>query len=141
MEFFATNRFSHSFNKLLAKKKKYGCLSGHLFKAFYNKADQELFEIGFRLNGNHPVARLLKIRIKSCGGNAKSEGFRLIAFVNLKERCFYFLDIYPKTGPFAKSNMKQPERKECLNELLDEKKQNALLKVYFNQQKKSIQLS
>jgi len=121
VDFFATNRLNKSINNLLSKTKNYGCILNHLFNAFNNKSDDDLFENGYRLNGNHPIARMLKLRVQSCGGNAKSEGFRVIVFVNKNTNKFYFLDIYPKKGPLAKSNMKKDERKNCLIELNEEK--------------------
>lgn len=95
VDFFATNRFNLSIINLLSKKKNYGCILKHLYTAFHDKSDEDLFEDGYRLNGNHPVARMLKLRVKSCGGNAKSEGFRVITFVHKEDNKFYFLDIYP----------------------------------------------
>ena len=80
----------------------------------------------------------MKVRVRSCGGNAKSEGFRLVVFVNKNENKYYFLDIYPKTGPLHKSNMKQTERKECLIELSVEKKNGTLIKINFNPNKKEM---
>ena len=141
MKFLATERFRQSFIKLGSIENKYGCISNHLYAELSNKTDDILFEVGFRLNRNHPVARLLKIRIKSCGSNAKSEGFRLIAFVNKNENKFYLLDIYPKLGPLAKSNMKTEERKECLIELKNEIKTNSLLEIVFDKRNERISLN
>ena len=138
MDFFTTNRFNESINKLLAKKKHYGCVLSHIYKRFSDATDEELFETGYRLNGNHPIARQMKVRVLSCGGNAKSEGFRLIVFVHKNDNKYYLLDIYPKTGPFNKSNMKKAERKLCLNELLKEQKNKQLFKVGFDKTKKTI---
>jgi mRNA-degrading endonuclease RelE of RelBE toxin-antitoxin system len=140
MIFFSTERFRQSFVKLISIENKYGCISNHLYAELSNKTDDVLFEIGFRLNGNHPIARLIKIRIKSCGGKAKSEGFRLIAFVNKNENKFYLLDIYPKLGPLAKSNMKTEERKECLIELKNEKINKSLFEVVFDNKTKKIRI-
>ncbi|KAB2858914.1 MAG: hypothetical protein F9K09_04260 [Flavobacteriales bacterium] len=140
MDFFATNRFNESVNKLIAKKKHYGCALSHIYKQFYNKTDSELFDDGYKLNGNHPIARQMKVRVLSCGGNAKSEGFRLIVFVHKDDEKYYLLDIYPKTGPFNKSNMKKDERKLCLEELLTEKKNNTLFTITFDNKKKTIVL-
>lgn len=138
MDFFATNRFNESINKLLAKKKHYGCVLEHIYKRYHKKSDQELFDDGFKLNGTHPIARQMKVRVLSCGGNAKSEGFRLIVFVHNTDKKYYLLDIYPKTGPYNKSNMKKDERKLCLEELLLEKKSNKLFVVSFDDKKKKI---
>lgn len=140
MNFFATNRFNESVNKLLAKKKHYGCVLSHIYKRYNNKTDTELFDDGYKLNGNHPIARQMKVRVLSCGGNAKSEGFRLIVFVHKTNKKYYLLDIYPKTGPFSKSNMKKDERKLCLEELLKEEKNNTLYKVLLDAKKKAIEL-
>lgn len=140
MDFFATNRFNDSIKKLSAKKKHYGCVLAHIYKKFNNATDEEQFETGYRLNGNHSVVRLMKVRILSCGGNAKSEGFRLIVFVHKNENNYYLLDIYPKTGPLNKSNMKKAERKLCLDELLTEQKNNKLYKVNFDVTKKTISI-
>lgn len=140
MDFFATNRFNESIGKLLAKKKHYDCILPNIYKRFIDKSDEELFEDGYRLNANHPIVRQMKIRVLSCGGNAKSEGFRLIVFVHKTDKKYYLLDVYPKTGPLNKSNMKKDERKLCLEELLAEKKNNTLFTITFDNKKKTITL-
>jgi len=137
LEFLATNRFNESVNKLLSKKKHYDCILAHIYKQLIDKSDDVLFEEGYQLNGNHPIARLIKIRLLSCGGNAKSEGFRLIVFVHKIDKRYYFLDVYPKTGPLHKSNMKKDERKMCLEELITEKKNNSLYTVNFDNRNKT----
>lgn len=140
MNLYATNRFKASINNLLSKNKNYGCVLEHLYAEFNNKSDNDLFEEGYRLNGNHNIARLLKLRMKSCGGKSKSEGFRLIVFVNIKDKNYFFLDIYPKTGPLAKSNMKKDERKNCLVELKSELNYKTIIKVELNSKEKKLKL-
>jgi hypothetical protein len=141
LDFFATNRFNKSIKKLKAKKKHYGCILNNIYKRYLDASDADLFEIGYRLNGNHPIARQMKVRVLSCGGNAKSEGFRLIVFVHKNENKYYFLDVYPKTGPLTKSNMKKNERKLCLNELITEKNNNTLYRVSFDLINKTIEFN
>ena len=136
MIFYSTKRFKKSLENLNSKKKVYSCINYHLFKELHNKTNNELFDYGFRLNGNHPKARLLKIRIQSCGGNAKSEGFRVIVFVNIEKGTYNFLDVYPKTGPLGKENMKKDERKLCLEELKAE--QHSLYTVNLDYDKKRL---
>lgn len=138
MEFSCISRFSDSFDKLSSKKSKYGCLPKNIFKRFNGKSLQELFDSGFSLNGGHPIARLIKYRIQSCNNAGKSSGFRVIAFVNLKKKTFHFLEVYPKTGPDAKSNVDKEERSEFLKELKIEI--NSLQPVFFHREDEIIEI-
>ena len=135
MDFFTTERFKKSLEKLFSKSKHYSCVKKNIYKRLNGKTDLDLFDKGYKLNGMHPIARQMKVRANSCG-KGNSDGFRLIVFVNKKEKKYYLLDIYPKTGSYAKSNMKSDERNLCLKELKAEKNNPGLYELEFDKIKK-----
>lgn len=132
MNFKATKRFEESVKKLLKKEKHYGCIKNVIFDELSDHSNDELFELGYSLRKPHPIVRLNKLRLSSCGADAKSAGFRLVVFVHKTENIMYLLDVYPKTGPYHKSNMKTPEQKKCLEELKSQKDDDILLDIELN---------
>lgn len=138
MKFYATARFQSSIKKLERKKKEYGCIRSSIYDELYDKTDEELEVSGYFLMKPHPIIHFTKIRVQACGANAKSSGFRVIAFINKKNKSFTFLDVYPKYGKFNKSNMKKEERAECLEEMKQELKTGTLLGITFDKKTKKI---
>ena len=132
MNYKATERFKSTIDRFLSKGKHYGCIKGKIYQELHALTDAEIFNRGYSLSKFNGFVHFSKIRLQSCGADAKSAGFRLITLTNKAENCCYLLDAYPKTGPFMKSNMKSDERKDCLNELKAEKKNNTLLNVRLN---------
>lgn len=140
MKFYATSRFEASILKLEGKKGVYDCIRSSIFKELNGRSDSELEVIGYFLMKPHAIIHFTKIRVDSCGANAKSSGFRVIAFVHKSNKTFTFLDVYPKYGKYGKSNMKKEERAECLDEMKQELKAKTLLSVTFNSTKDIIEI-
>ncbi len=67
-----------------------------------------------------------------------SGGYRVINIIDEKEQEVIFLEVYPKKGKFAKSNLSKNERLSLLKEYLEQALENTLKEVDINDELKVI---
>lgn len=76
------------------------------------------------------ITCLLKIRV-ACESRkvGKSGGFRLIATINRHTEEVVLLEIFPKTGPYNKSNIDSKELKKVIETYISEREKGVLVRM------------
>lgn len=131
MKFQATSTFCNALKKLTKGKRSIhvtlpciicDALKGLDIEKIRENRDMVLTDKGYNI---------VKYRLKSSTGG-KSDGYRLIYFVSLKEETVVFLYVYPKKGESGRSTISQKDIKLFLKELIVEKKKNLLTTYDIN---------
>ena len=128
ISFYSIEKFRISVTKLL-KKPKDGYLSvkNDICQVFDLQTIEEI-RINREMIYNEKVFTIVKLRVEDSNRNlSKSNGYRLLYLVLKNEAKVILLDVFPKQGKLAKSNITNSELKYLLANYISETKSNSLV--------------
>jgi len=125
MDVYLTNEFIKETLTLL-KSNSHKDIEQLLIQELFCKKSEDIK--GYRLSGDNTNSRFLKVRV-SRENEGKSGGYRVYAWIIIKEDNLYLTYIHPKKGRRSQASISNDRIKELIKSFITERRENNFIKV------------